>query len=288
MIMSADGWLEWQLNATDDEKYLVERAFELDEDLFKDMIFQSGSSTYSLIACKSKSIDDNEWRDDEAPIPDKLLDFSLTWFHWKVCPVDAIDGYAYYDHSEQTLCVSHEHLHEDSCILHELIHLHEAVINELPLYFHDMIFWALYQVLKLKIPKLDEIITTHAHALNEYDIYRSGGLHDILFLLKSFDLDIKMNYPLGTVFSYGYKSDLAEYKYIAGSDYADRTNTTKPQAGHNNLYSARKDENGNWFFQSHENMNSKTIQIPVGKLEHPIEHKSSPPIKFIKIEKKDT
>lgn len=30
-----------------------------------------------------------------------------------------------------------------------------------------------------------------------------GGVHDLLFLLKSFDLDLRMNYPLGTVFGYG-------------------------------------------------------------------------------------
>ena len=56
-------------------------------------------------------------------------------------------------------------------------------------------------------------ITGHAHLLTGSTIYSSGGLHDILFLLKSFDLDIRMGYPLGTVFSYGREEEFKEYSY---------------------------------------------------------------------------
>ena len=41
-----------------------------------------------------------------------------------------------------------------------------------------------------------------------------GGLHDILFLLKSFDLDIRKRYPLGTVFSYGRQNEFQHYIYL--------------------------------------------------------------------------
>lgn len=77
-----------------------------------------------------------------------------------------------------------------------------------------MVYWALYKDLRNKIPQLDEIITGHAHLLTGSTIYRSGGLHDILFLLKSFDLDIRMGYSLGTVFAYGYDEDFKGYSYI--------------------------------------------------------------------------
>ena len=43
----------------------------------------------------------------------------------------------------------------------------------------------------------------NAHMLTEATLYSRGGLHDILFLLKSFDLEIRMGYPLRTVFAYG-------------------------------------------------------------------------------------
>ena len=65
-----------------------------------------------------------------------------------------------------------------------------------------------------KIPELDNIITGHAHLLNESVLYKQGGLHDILFLLKSFDLDIRMGYPLGTVFGYGRIDIFKKYIYV--------------------------------------------------------------------------
>ena len=102
---------------------------------------------------------------------------------------------------------------DDVVILHEMIHLHEYVLNDLPLYYHDMVYWALYKNLRNKIPDLDCIITEHAHALNENELYRTGGLHDILFLLKSFDLDIRKGFPLGTVFGYGRVDEFKNYKY---------------------------------------------------------------------------
>lgn len=94
-----------------------------------------------------------------------------------------------------------------------MIHLHESVINDLPIYFHNMLYWALYQSLKQRISKLDEIITGHAHMLTESGLYEAGGLHDVLFLLKSFDLDIRKEYDLGTVFGYGRAGMLKAYAY---------------------------------------------------------------------------
>ena len=69
--------------------------------------------------------------------------------------------------------------------------------------------------LKTKIPKLDDIISSHAHLLTGSTIYYRGGLHDILFLLKSFDLDIRMGYPLGTVFGYGRADEFKDCEYIS-------------------------------------------------------------------------
>ena len=59
---------------------------------------------------------------------------------------------------------------------------------------------------------LDEIITKNAHVLNEQSLYEIGGDHDLTFFLKSLDLDIRMGYPLGTVFGYGMTERLAGVK----------------------------------------------------------------------------
>ena len=92
--------------------------------------------------------------------------------------------------------------------------MYEFVVNEQPLFFHDALYWSLYSSLKKKIPGLDEIISGQAHILSSSEIYKTGGLHDVLFLLKSFDLDIRMSYPLGTVFAYGVCDYFKCYEYF--------------------------------------------------------------------------
>lgn len=212
MKMDDSWYMEWYgTQATPDEKRLISKVFEF-EHLFEDMTFQEGTSTYELLQCKSKPRGGDEWTDDAVEPPEELDCFSYTFFHFKVGPLDGCDGV--FSHADQTLTVTPKALENESTILHEMIHLHEFVINDLPMYFHDMVYWALYKDLEKKIPKLDDIITDHAHILTGSTLYSSGGLHDILFLLKSFDLDIRMRYPLGTVFAYGRDEELKAYSYI--------------------------------------------------------------------------
>ena len=211
MIMDDSWYIDWYWNkATDNEKKLIKRVGEFDY-LFKDMLFELGTSPYRLIQCQSKSQSADGWINDEAPRPDELVYFCYTYFHFKVESLSGCSGY--FNPKEQILCVQREALDDDKVILHEMIHLHEYVINELPMYFHDMLYWALYKDLCKKIPKLDEIIEGHAHILTGSSLYSKGGLHDILFLLKSFDLDIRQRYPLGTVFAYGREIEFEDYKY---------------------------------------------------------------------------
>lgn len=188
--MDESWFTEWYWKqANPDEKRLFDRVGELG-DLFEDMLFEKGSSTYELLKCQSKLQDSDEWMDDEVDPPDELRYFNYTFFHFKVESLDGYDGA--FSNTNQTLTVTPLALDDDRVILHEMIHLHEFVVNDLPLYFHDMVYWALYKDLKNKIPGSDEIITGHAHLLTGSTLYSSGGLHDILFLLKSFDLDIQM------------------------------------------------------------------------------------------------
>jgi hypothetical protein len=81
------------------------------------------------------------------------------------------------------------------------------------MYFHDMLYWALYRDVRKRISKLDEIIDGHVHMLMGSTLFADGGLHDILFLLKSFDLDMKKGCPLGTVFGYGRDNEFKSYRY---------------------------------------------------------------------------
>ena len=211
MKMDDSRYMNWYWNeATPEEKRLADKISEFGE-LFGDMLFEPDTTTYELIKCQSKPKDSDVWIDDEVDLPDQLAYFSYTFFLYKIAEQNG--SYGYFDPSEQLICVIPEKTEDDIVILHEMIHLHEYVLNDLPMYYHDMVYWALYKDLRNNIPGLDTIITDHAHALNENELYRTGGLHDILFLLKSFDLDIRKSFPLGTVFGYGRADEFKNYKY---------------------------------------------------------------------------
>lgn len=202
----------YNFKATKEERYLADRVREFEE-LFHDMMFEPDTSSGKFIRVKTKSLEDDEWSEMDMDIPE-----NLTYEPYQFCRLIVTqpeDGsYGYFDRQNQILCIAPKYLKDDSAILHEMIHMHEFVVNEYPIFYHEALLWSLYSDLKNKIPELDTIINEHAHILNENILYESGGLHDILFLLKSFDLDIKKGYSLGTVFGYGRGDDFKDYSYI--------------------------------------------------------------------------
>jgi len=202
-------WYNYE--ATKEEQALSDKVSEFEE-FFHDMMFEPGTSSGKLIRVKMKSPEEDEWSETDMDIPEYL-----TYEPYQFCrfivsqPENGSNGY--FDSKNQIICIAPEYSKNDSIILHEMIHMHEFVVNEYPIFYHDSLLWILYSDLKNKIPELDTIINEHAHILNETTLYECGGLHDILFLLKSFDLDVKKGYPLGTVFGYGMTDDLKEYSY---------------------------------------------------------------------------
>ena len=207
--MSDMDFLKWRTEEAAPEDVVLYERVEGFCEFFEDMCFASGTKPYELTKCQAKD-DDGAWFDTSMSLPDELEYFSYTWFRYKVEKQEGLSGS--FNHLTSVLTVEPDA--DDSTILHEMIHLHEFLINDQPMYFHDMLYWALYRDLKDKIAKLDEIITGHAHLLTESSLFNQGGLHDILFLLKSFDLDIRMGYPLGTVFGYGRIDDFKSYDYV--------------------------------------------------------------------------
>ena len=211
-----DVYPEWVQSATDAEKLLFDKVYDFGE-FFKDMLFEKDTVPYNFIKCQVRDSDTDaeqeKWADDDSLRPDELAYFSYTYFKIRVEKLPS--GYAgCYNEHEQLLCVTPEAATDDATILHEMIHLHEGVINRLPFYFHDVLYWALYQDLRKMIANLDDAISQYAHILNESDLYSRGGLHDVLFLLKSFDLDIRQGYPIGTVMGYGQAGDFKSLKMI--------------------------------------------------------------------------
>ena len=209
--MSEEEFFMWyNTEATCEEKTLCKKIDEF-SDNFNDMLFRPGTASGALLLYEKDNLDGTvcEMHDDA---PDELESFNYDSIRMKVTKLDDFSGY--YDEEKKLLCISSDYLSDDSVILHEMIHLHENVLNELPMYFHDSLFWALYSDLKGKLVDLDEAIREHAHILHEHSLYKRGGNHDITFLLKSLDLDIRMGYPLGRVFGYGMEDKLRDLKRL--------------------------------------------------------------------------
>ena len=187
-------------NATDKERELLNK-FEGFQPLFDDMFFKNGFSTHDFISIQYQDNNSGEWYDDELDIPEHLqyLDEG-----YKILIRDLEDDTCgHYNLETKTITIDTKSQDSDSVLLHEMIHVYEHVIDEHPAYYRDAIFICLYRDLKNRIPDLDDIILEHGHIYNQNKIANIGGIHSILFLLKSFDVDIKMNYPLGTIFDYG-------------------------------------------------------------------------------------
>lgn len=170
--------------------------------LFEDMLFSKGSITNQFIMVKRKN-ESGEWVDRVGDLPPELCDFTYDWFDYHISDLEGTFA-GCFNPGDQSLTIDTKYVDNESVILHEMIHLHEYVLNELPMFYHDSYFWCLYTDLRDKIPDLDERIRDYGHVHKERNLAELGGVHDLTFLLKSFDIDLRMGYKLGTVFGYGY------------------------------------------------------------------------------------
>lgn len=184
----------WYQNATQEERFLSQRVSELLVH-FDDMLFKPRSVIDPFIKVNvngSIGYDENPY----------LSNFNTTEYVYSVKKLDG-DIAGYFSNKDKTLCISPEYLHGDATILHEMIHMIECYLEDFPKFYHDAVLLSLYNDLKGKIPDIDHRIVLHTHLYRGEEITAEGGNHDILFLLKSFDLDLRLGHKLGTVCGYG-------------------------------------------------------------------------------------
>lgn len=212
--MNSTEFFEWMTQkATPEERKLWERMNNLTEH-FGDMTFSEGTPTYDLVSVTIQTLDGEDEYEDAMPIPDEIRYFG---FEIPVEICDLPDGVlASFNPEEWKFTISLDHTEDDSVLVHELIHMFESLINKQPLYWHDMVLWSLYDNLRNKVKGLDEIIRSQSHILTGSTMYQSGELHDLLFLLKSIDLDVRLHYPLGTVYGYGLSEELKQFSQEEG------------------------------------------------------------------------
>lgn len=205
-------WL-WE-RASAEERQLYEIIVELSEEFFPDFRFESGTIIDDFIKAESSNDDGRTWFDETIDAPDVLPYFDdviLQTLLYKVEPLANFSGC--FDRSDLSITIIPEELDNRATILHELIHIYEFALDLLPKFYHDILLLCLYNDLRSKVSDLDDKVKAHTHVIYGEQITARGGNHDILFLFKSLDLDLKNGYKLGTVCGYG-----REEVFNGGSD----------------------------------------------------------------------
>ena len=177
-------------------RFLFERVGLLGEKYFGDMSFSkdwSSSPDYQRLIYRTTDI-----------YPSLEYGFPYEAFQYQIEPLPGITV-GRFDPLDYSMTVDPEFKDHDTVLLHEMIHMHEQVINAAPLTYHDALLLYLYKDLKGKIPDLDNLISLHMDFDGQRALSEDGGEHDLLFFLKSYDLDLRTGHPLGTVFGYDYE-----------------------------------------------------------------------------------
>ena len=217
MTLNSSCFMNWYWHeSSEKERALWDKVAAMMYDYFEDMLFRRDSITepfsrVQTLAAKgdiySDEYMDGEWEDEVLSLPDTLEYFSAENVRVSIDNMSQAKG-MFHIRSEDgvpEIVIGENYIDDDTVIAHELIHLHETILEEYLPYACDIVFWALYQDLKTKIKNLDEIVSRHLSLLNIRDINREGGKHDLLFFVKSIDLDLRLGKELGTVFDYGHK-----------------------------------------------------------------------------------
>jgi hypothetical protein len=110
-----------------------------------------------------------------------------------------LESHGEYDPVLNLLTFHPDHL-DDPTVLREMIHVYENYFDKAP---QIKEFWItrFYRRLKPEIRNLDGYCVQFG--LMDADVREElGGIHSIFFLLKSFDLDLKLGLESGTILGY--------------------------------------------------------------------------------------
>lgn len=187
-------YVEHEITRSKDETNLTVFILSL-EPLFDDMCFEITSIVGRYM-----------YRNGEYVNLKHLLSLDEQLFRIKI---DELEDYiAYTDISDRKIVVDKKHTKNKAAILHEMIHAHEYILTKQSPVLKEILLLELYKDLKTKLPKLDDWIYNHANIPHNTDLAKEGGEHDLLFFLKSLDLDLKCGFEYFTIFGYDYQKHL--------------------------------------------------------------------------------
>ena len=187
-------YTKWWLNRTPEELNLHKKVLEYEEKYFRDMNFESDSILKDYIMFYNGNGNDEESAD---------IYYSLDNFQYRYLVKKLDDCGGETNQIKRTITIDPKYIENKSLILHEIIHAHINIIQTIQPFLRDALLICLYKYNKEKIDDLDQRILKHANIVSGLDISRRGGSHDILFFLKSLELDLRCGYKLGTICGYG-------------------------------------------------------------------------------------
>lgn len=182
---------EWAENATEEECDL-EITVLLLEELFQDMIFQKRSITEKYM-----------YKADLFMNYEIPLDINSQKYRLNVNDDDKYKGGL--KNWERIISINKNNVKEKAVILHEMLHAHIEILNRENLILRDILIIELYKHLLPLYPDLDSWILKHCNIPHNIDFSKEAGEHDLLFFLKSLDLDYKCKFKPFTVFGYNYE-----------------------------------------------------------------------------------
>lgn len=173
------------------------------EDYFDDMCL-----TKKSIVGKYLDTPYEDSKDDD----DYTLSIDAHFYKFYITDEEECDGYT--DIYNRTITIHRKHINDKNILLHEMLHAHEHIINSAVPVVRDILIIELYNHLKKHIQDLDKLIYNHANLLHNLELTDMGGNHSVLFMLKSLDLDLRLNNELFTVFGYDYTRNFKELGLI--------------------------------------------------------------------------
>lgn len=194
-------------NMTEEEFYLRSKAIGYEDMYFKDLTlrkFQKYISTVFIekdgkwIKVTSSALDELYWKLDISEwcfkiVPDKDMEDNVLG----KCEI-----------SEKTIKIAESQKNKKSVLLHEMIHAYEYTFDGDPVldFYKQIIVLDLYDRLSKKISNIKK------HLI--YNVHGDDIIHSPLFMIKSLELDLRLNYPLGKVYGYGKEEIFTSLKCI--------------------------------------------------------------------------
>ena len=182
-LLEGKSYREWLKNLSLAEGALKEKIYELNEKLFADLTFEDllEEDTNNPGDCIMQPLDIDPLHHTRYIINSNLKVLGK------------------YDPMDNTITFHPDHL-LDEHITHEMLHVYEYFYDKNPL-MKDFWITRLYSRLRPRVKKLDGYCC-QLGLMSGKVLDNHFGQHGILFLLKSLDLDIRLNLPLGRVFGY--------------------------------------------------------------------------------------